>query len=243
MIRARKSAGSVPSHLRPRPGDSVPLLLAAICCWWSVGPGGSKSAVAAEAVAGAEHTARIHFRQGETEYSAGKYREALAAYQAGYDEMPLPGFLVNIAQCQRRLGDLARARVTYHRFVMVAPDSPLVPEVRKLIDELDRLMAEAEVTQPTSAAPAAGGGLAPAGPAPPSKPPVSLSATTAPDRASAGADLNARGEPLRASPPGRRWWLWGAVAAVVVASAFVVVALSTPEATTIHGGSLGTLRR
>ena len=60
-----------------------------------------------------------------------------------------PGFLVNIAQCQRRLGDLKKARATYQKFVLVAPDSPLVPQVRSMIAEIDGLL-EKEPDKPAA---------------------------------------------------------------------------------------------
>ena len=90
----------------------------------------------------AEREARRRFDEGEVSYRAGHYAEALAKYQAGYAAVPLPGFLVNIAQCQRRLGDLKTARATYREFVLVAPDSRLVPEVETLIKQLDDLIAD-----------------------------------------------------------------------------------------------------
>ena len=89
----------------------------------------------------AERTARSHFQAGEAHFKAGAFDEALKEYQAGYDAKPLPGFLINIAQCQRRLGDLKTARATYQKFVLVAPDSPLVPQVRGMISEIDGLLA------------------------------------------------------------------------------------------------------
>jgi len=42
---------------------------------------------------------------------------------------------------------------------------------------------------------------------------------------------------------GHRWWLWGALGAVVVGGAITAVALSTGGTETIHDGSLATLRR
>ena len=44
-------------------------------------------------------------------------------------------------------------------------------------------------------------------------------------------------------PPRHRWWLWGALGAVVVGGAVTAIALSTGGTTTIHDGSLATLRR
>ena len=43
---------------------------------------------------------------------------------------------------------------------------------------------------------------------------------------------------------GTRWWLWGSIAAAVaVGAAVAVYALWPPGTTTLHEGSLGTLRR
>jgi len=45
------------------------------------------------------------------------------------------------------MGDLERARATYGKFIVVAPDSPLAPEVRVLIQDLDRSIAEAAAAE------------------------------------------------------------------------------------------------
>src|SRR5262249_50852612 len=95
---------------------------------------------AAAAPSEKERESRAHFQAGRAEVKAGDFEAALTEYQAGYDAKPLPGFLVNIAQCQRRLGDLKGARATYQKFVLVAPDSPLVPQVRSMIAEIDGLL-------------------------------------------------------------------------------------------------------
>ena len=149
-----------------------------------------------------------HFQAGEARFKAGAFDEALAEYQAGYDAKPLPGFLVNIAQCQRRLGDLKKARATYQKFVLVAPDSPLVPQVRSMIAEIDGLLAEASRRSPR-AEPDAEAKPAAAAPAPP---------RPAPARARAASPRRPTPRPRRlaraAAPPlvavgrarrGRRW--------------------------------------
>src|SRR4029079_12234727 len=99
----------------------------------------------------AEKEARAHFQAGEARFKAGAFDEALAEDQKGYAAKPLPGFLVNIAQCQRRLGDLKAARATYQKFVLVAPDSPLIPQVRSMIAEIDALL-EKEQEKPAAEA-------------------------------------------------------------------------------------------
>ena len=77
-----------------------------------------------------EKQARRSFQRAESHFKAGLFAEALAEYQDGYERLPLPGFLINMAQCQRRLGDLVQARATYRKFILVAPDSPYVPKVK-----------------------------------------------------------------------------------------------------------------
>jgi tetratricopeptide (TPR) repeat protein len=177
----------------------------------------------------AEKEARAHFQAGEASFKAGAFDEALAEYQKGYDAKPLPGFLVNIAQCQRRLGDLKKARATYQKFILVAPDSPLVPQVRSMIAEIDGLLEKEDENAPAAPGGDAKPEVAIAAPAPAA--PVLVAAAPAPAPA--------------ASPeqPRHRWWLWGAIGAVVVGGAVTAVALSTGGTTTIHDGSLATLRR
>lgn len=187
---------------------------------------------AAAATPEAEKESRAHFQAGEARFKAGAFDDALAEYQKGYAAKPLPGFLVNIAQCQRRLGDLKAARATYQKFVLVAPDSPLIPQVRSMIAEIDALIekeqekpaAEAATETETKPEPPAAPAAATETPAP-----VLVAADPAPAPAPASA--------------GHRWWLWGALGAVVVGGAVTALVLTTGGTTTIHDGSLATLRR
>jgi len=178
----------------------------------------------------AERTARAHFQAGEAKFKAGAFDEALAEYQAGYDVLPLPGFLINVAQCQRRLGDLKTARATYQKFVLVAPDSPLLPQVRSMIAEIDGLLAKPEADKP---APDADEGAKP----------QSTLTTAAPAEMPGPILVGKASDPAPEPAPRRRWWLWGTIGAVVVAGAVTAVVLSTGGTTTIHDGSLATLRR
>jgi hypothetical protein len=203
---------------------------------------------------GGEREARHRFDEAEAAYKAGHYADALAKYQAGYAAKPLPGFLINIAQCQRRLGDLKTARATYREFTLVAPDSRLVPEVKGLIAQLDAVIADLETGKDPSADEAAAsgdvhatevaaGGDVPAAevapppvltPAPPPETPV-LVAAPAP-----AADAPAA--PAHRSHA--RWWIWGGIAAAAIAGGIVAgVAMSSPGTMTIHAGTLGTISR
>jgi len=198
---------------------------------------------AAAAPSAAQRDARHHFDEGEALYRAGHYAEALAAYQAGYAAQPLPGFLVNIAQCQRRLGDLKAARATYREFVLVAPDSRLVPEVEELIKQLDDLIADL----------ASGGAAAPAREDddvdPHASDPSAPTLSVAPSPPATETPLVAAPVPVarEAPPPARshaRWWiLGGAALAAVAGGVATAVILSSPSTTTVRAGTLGTLSR
>jgi tetratricopeptide (TPR) repeat protein len=195
------------------------------------------SARAGAAPSEKEREARSHFQSGEAHFKAGEFDRALTEYQAGYDAKPLPGFLVNIAQCQRRLGDLKAARASYQKFVLVAPDSPLVPQVKSMMAEIDGLLASTEAAKPAAETPPGEDAkpepeAAPPPPAPKPEPeaeaPVLVSTAPTPEAT-----------PAKSS----HWWLWAALGAVVVGGAVTAYALTSGGTTTIHDGSLGTLRR
>jgi tetratricopeptide (TPR) repeat protein len=203
---------------------------------------GFGATVASAAPSTAEREARRRFDEGETKYRAGHYAEALASYQAGYAADPLPGFLVNIAQCQRRLGDLKTARATYREFVVVAPDSRLVPEVEELIKQLDDLIADLAAGGSGESARQVGGVDPHA--TDPAAPPLSLAASPA----SAETPLVGAPPADPAAPLPRRsharWWILGGVALAAVAGGVVTaVALSSSSTTTVRAGTLGTLNR
>jgi tetratricopeptide (TPR) repeat protein len=204
---------------------------------------GARARPAAAAEATAEREARRQFEAAEVDYKAGHYADALVKYQAGYAAKPLPGFLVNIAQCQRRLGDLKAARASYREFILVAPDSRLVPEVQKLIQQLDAVIADLAAGGDGAAAAEVGSSGdvhaselgAPLALAPPQPPPPSPPLIAAPA---------AQPAPRPVAHEHARWWLWGGVAAAAIAGGVVAgLALASPESTTIHAGSLGTLSR
>lgn len=209
---------------------------------------GSPAATDTEASRGA----RRKFQSAEVHFHAGRFAEALADYQAGYDAAPLPGFLVNIAQCQRRLGDLKKARATYQKFLLVAPDSPLGPDVRTLIAEIDQALLEpndAKIPNETAnettedqrsgvtKSSAAIAAIAPPPAAPEAQAPApALLAAPAPASDQSTA-------PTEHAASRTRWWLWGTLAAVAGAGVVGAFALLPPDAVILHDGSLGTLRR
>jgi tetratricopeptide (TPR) repeat protein len=177
-----------------------------------------------------EQQSHRSFEKAEAHFRAGLFAEALTEYQAGYDLVPLPGFLINIAQCQRRLGDLHQALVSYRKFIMVAPDSRFVPDVKKLIEELQTLVDDTER--------ASANAIRSAGTAPEPEAPSAVREQTS------RTDLVSAPTPPPPKEAKTRWWLWGTVAAtVVVGVTLAALALKDPGTTTVSSGSLGTLRR
>lgn len=107
--------------------------------------------VALFAVIGAAHAedaatkrARKAYDKGEKLFALGRFDEALEAYEDAYDAKPLPGFLFNIGQCHRNLGDLDAAIFSFQKYVELAPDADNHDAVVDLIDELEDEKAEHE---------------------------------------------------------------------------------------------------
>ena len=55
-----------------------------------------------------QQAAKIHFDKGETHYRLGRFEAARKEYTQAYEATPLPGFLFNIGQCHRQLGEYDR---------------------------------------------------------------------------------------------------------------------------------------
>jgi tetratricopeptide (TPR) repeat protein len=88
----------------------------------------------ARADATAEARARYH--HGLALFNEGRFEEARAEFEAGYDLQPLPLFLFNAAQAARRAGERARALDLYKRFVAADPESSQRAEADQHIAEL-----------------------------------------------------------------------------------------------------------
>src|SRR5262245_49679138 len=75
-----------------------------------------------------ETRARAIYQTGRELYKHGNYAQALKQFAAGHELSHRPKFLVNMAQCQRKLGELDEARKLLERFLAEAP--PAAPERR-----------------------------------------------------------------------------------------------------------------
>ncbi len=77
------------------------------------------------------------FKRGKQLFAAKDYAAALDAFTHGYELSPLRGFLVNIGQCQRRLGQLREAAQSYEKFLEGAGGAPaLRAEVEEALAEV-----------------------------------------------------------------------------------------------------------
>lgn len=183
---------------------------------------------------------RRHYQTAERLFDDGRFAEAMAEYEDGYRVTHLPGFLVNMARCRIRLGQLTEARVLYLRFLDEAPGSPRRTEVDGALAVLEqRIAADAAETSRLPFAEVAA-------------PPMPQSARDRERRlamptsmARPMATLFNEREPAATRASERAPWLGpvlaGAVASVVVGAALVLLAglKSAPQ----ERGTIGTLTR
>ena len=92
--------------------------------------------------------ARMLFDRAETHFSLGEFTQALELYREAYRLKPLPGFLFNIAQCQRQLGQFAKAAYFYRAYLDKAPHAPNRSLVEDLVRECEAALAAARKPRP-----------------------------------------------------------------------------------------------
>jgi hypothetical protein len=130
---------------------------------------------------------QAHFEAGLKAYRAGRYREALAEFKAGYALSPRPAFLLNFAQTYRKLGRFQEAIAQCRRFLAAVPEGKLALEARTLLEQLRRedLHGGSEPEMEVSPSPT------------PSPPAVAAAAPVAPEAAAPEPTL----APATAAPP------------------------------------------
>lgn len=158
--------------------------------------------------------ARELYQAGQERFQAGRYAEAIDAFERGYTLDPRPEFLLNLAQSYRALGRRAEAISYFERFIAAAPDHELRPAAERTLTDLRR----EEESERRSA---------PATPPPPTPPPAGR-APAPPRRLSL---VSTEREPARraeTAPRGSsRVWLWAAVGAALLAGGGVALYLGT----------------
>lgn len=84
--------------------------------------------------------ARDAFRRATHAYDFGEYAKALDAFKEAYNAYEDPGFLFNIAQCHRQLGQTEEALRVYRSYLRNARNPPNAEEVRGLIARLEKTL-------------------------------------------------------------------------------------------------------
>lgn len=79
---------------------------------------------------------RQHADQGSKAFAAGRYQEAINAFEAAYALRPDPVLVFNIANAFRKAGKLDDAIVAYERFLGMSPKKELATEARGNLGEL-----------------------------------------------------------------------------------------------------------
>ena len=91
-----------------------------------------------------EERARGHYEIGLGLYRLGDYRGALKEFAAGYELAHKPGFLLNLGQTYRKLGELREARDYYRQFLaQVRGDDPARPQAEKVLAEIEEAIRAA----------------------------------------------------------------------------------------------------
>lgn len=191
-------------------------------------------------------TGRRQFKRGQELLKVGDYRAAARAFEAGYAAAPRVGFLLNIGNCYRKLGELGKARAYYWRFLDAAPkDHPSRPAVMDYLRAMEQIEADGVSVDgaPTTRPPPGGQTEIPAGAADDSG---TLAMSGLP------STLNARPEPVQPlrvtearmadadtldRPVWKRWWFWVVVGGAVAAGATAVL-LTRPSSSSC-GATLG----
>ena len=176
--------------------------------------------------------ARAHYEQAVSYYNLDEFAPALAEFREAYRLKPDPSFLFNIAQCHRKLGENDQALDYYRKYLRNLPDAPNRADVERIVAEL---RAKVPNATPTEVAPPVASPAAPT-PAPAPTPALDAPAPAPPPEASLVATTPA--PPAAAAPVYKRWWLWTAVGAVVVA-AVVGAVVASSKGPQPYAGNLG----
>ncbi|MGZ3442413.1 MAG: tetratricopeptide repeat protein [Polyangia bacterium] len=140
------------------------------------------AALAAPARAGGddEERARGHYEIGLGLYRLGDYHGALKEFAAGYELAHKPGFLLNLGQTYRKLGELREARDLYRQFLVeVRADDPARAQAQKVLAEIEEAIrtrpppraAPPPTPAPSPVAPATASDLPPTAATSPTPPP------------------------------------------------------------------------
>jgi outer membrane protein assembly factor BamD (BamD/ComL family) len=95
--------------------------------------------------------ARQLYKRGRRAFNLGRFDEALELFTRAYDRLPLSGFLYNIAQCHRFMGNCKKAVFFYRGYLRDNPGSPDKALVENLIARCEKSLAKQEARRKTAA--------------------------------------------------------------------------------------------
>jgi tetratricopeptide (TPR) repeat protein len=232
----------MPSLIRSPRRSGVALALVALLL-------GLASPAGAAGESEAEAQARTRFSEGNLAYDVGDFDKALKSFSEAYRLKPLPGFLFNMAQCHRQLGQYSRAAFFYRRYLSLVPDAASAPVVRELVQEMearareqDARRAERERAEQDRQVQRARAEAAKAEAEAAARRRAELEAEQRALEIRAAQSLTATVPQAGAqvsTPWTRKWWVWaGAGAAAALVTTGVIMATSGPDA---RPTSLGTV--
>ena len=165
----------------------------------------------------AQQSAMRHWESGLKLFEDKKYQEALGEFAQGYALSHKAGFLFNMAECARLLGDKPQAHQLYRRYLGEHPQGKLRAEALAHCRELGVGPCEAPAVAPPPPVP----------PVPPPKTPTAVAPARldlVPSVASSSAPPPARPRPFY-----KRWPLWVGIGVVVVAGSVTAGVLATRD--------------
>jgi PEGA domain-containing protein len=89
--------------------------------------------------------AKARFKKGAELYRAGKWRDAIAEFEAAYRLKPAGAIHFNVAQCRERLSEWPGALRAYHDYLREVPDAKDRAAVRASIGRIETRLAAAGV--------------------------------------------------------------------------------------------------
>lgn len=199
---------------------------------------GAKGAKAKKAPADDADTkkAKEHFKKGKVFFDSGQFDKALVEYTAAYEMKPLPGFLLNIAQCHRNLGRFDESIFFYKKYLSEVPDTPYRSDVETVIAEMERKVTEkkAEDAKRLEAERAASSAAAAASDKARASEEASRAASSAEEARLRAEEEKSKLDTERAKRPFyQRAWFWG-----VIGGALLLAGGATAGAVYFLGGRL-----
>lgn len=91
--------------------------------------------------------AKAHFKRATTLYRQGRYRDAIAEFEASYRAKPHGVLHYNIAQCYEKLGDIPAALRSFHEYLRELPHAEDQAEVLSTMSNLEKRLAATGVQQ------------------------------------------------------------------------------------------------